>query len=46
MRTSVLTLVIVNLDPSDADEMLAIVRQLGERHPSRAVVIELGDRER
>ena len=41
VRTSVLTLVVVTSDPSNSDGILATVRSLGTRHPSRAVVLVL-----
>jgi glucose-6-phosphate dehydrogenase assembly protein OpcA len=43
VRTSVLTLVAVVDEPGQADAVLAIVSELGARHPSRTVVLVVGD---
>jgi glucose-6-phosphate dehydrogenase assembly protein OpcA len=45
VRTSVVTLVVVTSDADTTDEILDVVRSLGTRHPSRAVVLDAGDPE-
>jgi glucose-6-phosphate dehydrogenase assembly protein OpcA len=43
VRTSVMTLVAVVVDPDIAADTIEIVRELGRRHPSRTLVLVVGD---
>lgn len=43
VRTSVLTLVVVVDDQAEADAAMAVVYDLGARHPSRTVALIVGD---
>jgi len=45
MRTSVLTLVVVASRPETAERAMAVINDLAQRHPSRAIVIEPADQD-